>query len=255
MRKNIADVEVEFLNKKFNRLTVIKIYKNNKPGFMAECLCDCGVIKCVKIYHLLNKHSQSCGCLNRQLASSRRRIDLQGKKFGRLLVVKQHSINNYNIYWECLCYCGKISYPTTSNLTKKKNPTISCGCLLLEKGKNHFNWKDSIPEEDRILKRGVVKNPLYIEWIEKVYARDDYTCQLTNKKGIKLSAHHLYAWNSHADLRFDVNNGVTIDRNIHDKFHKIYGKGNNTKEQFEEFVRKFNYNVNWERGCYENRFE
>lgn len=38
--------------------------------------------------------------------------------------------------------------------------------------------------------------------------------------------------------RTDVDNGITICRAIHYLFHNIYGRHNNTKEQFEEFLMK-----------------
>lgn len=40
----------------------------------------------------------------------------------------------------------------------------------------------------------------------------------------------------HPDERYDINNGILICKEHHEMYHNIYGKGSNTKKQFEEFV-------------------
>lgn len=50
-----------------------------------------------------------------------------------------------------------------------------------------------------------------------------------------MNAHHLNAWASFPQERYDVENGVCLCQNCHDRFHDTYGKGKNTKEQFYEF--------------------
>ena len=61
-----------------------------------------------------------------------RRIDLEGKRFGRLRVVKQVGISRQNrsILWECVCDCGNIKITDTSHLNS--GVTRSCGCLFKE---------------------------------------------------------------------------------------------------------------------------
>ena len=56
-----------------------------------------------------------------------RRIDLQGKKYNRLLVEKFAYSVNYKIYWECICDCGKKKIVCTGDL--RSGNTKSCGCL------------------------------------------------------------------------------------------------------------------------------
>lgn len=54
--------------------------------------------------------------------------DLEGKKFGRLLVLEPVKVksNNGGRHWRCLCDCGNHTVVRTSHLTS--GHTVSCGC-------------------------------------------------------------------------------------------------------------------------------
>lgn len=76
----------------------------------------------------------------------------------------------------------------------------------------------------------------YNEWRKAVYKRDLYTCQLCNSPSRSdLNAHHLDGYNWAIDKRTVVSNGITLCSDCHKNFHRIYGNGNNTKEQFEQY--------------------
>jgi len=53
--------------KKFNRLTVVSGPIKGRDGRNAwKCQCICGKEKVIREYCLLSKHTQSCGCFNRE---------------------------------------------------------------------------------------------------------------------------------------------------------------------------------------------
>ena len=52
-----------------------------------------------------------------------------------------------------------------------------------------------------------------------------------------MEPHHLDGYNKFKEKRTDINNGILLCVNCHKEFHKIYGYGNNTKEQFKEFYK------------------
>ena len=59
----------------------------------------------------------------------------------------------------------------------------------------------------------------YRDWRTKVFERDNYTCQLTGKKGT-LIVHHLNNFANNEKLRFELDNGITLLRTVHYDFHK-----------------------------------
>lgn len=54
--------------------------------------------------------------------------DISGKRFGKLIAIRPTNKRapNGSIRWECICDCGKITYPSINNLTR--GHTKSCGC-------------------------------------------------------------------------------------------------------------------------------
>src|SRR5574343_66234 len=85
-------------------------------------------------------------------------------------------------------------------------------------GAQHYNWKGGKDLENRRLKA----SPEYRCWRDAVYKRDRYSCQTCglhcNSKNIV--AHHIYGWADFPNLRFDINNGLTLCRSCHAKIHK-----------------------------------
>lgn len=67
-------------------------------------------------------------------------IDLTGKRFGRLTVVKLGKIKNKKkTYWICKCDCGNFSEVYSCKL--KTGHTRSCGCLFTELCTKHGDHK------------------------------------------------------------------------------------------------------------------
>nr|DAG20580.1 MAG TPA: restriction enzyme [Caudoviricetes sp.] len=98
--------------------------KNGKIQW--RCRCDCGNEKDVLSISLTSRHTQSCGCLQKEKTSiaNKRNIDLVGHRFGRLVVLSRSTTS---AKWICRCDCGNLVEVTTTHL--KTGHTKSCGCL------------------------------------------------------------------------------------------------------------------------------
>lgn len=73
-------------------------------------------------------------------------------------------------------------------------------------------------------------------WTYDVLSKSNFTCVKCDQRGGKLHAHHLNGFNLFPEQRFDINNGTCLCESCHGKFHEVYGKGDNTKDQFDEWV-------------------
>ncbi|MFQ3578585.1 MAG: HNH endonuclease signature motif containing protein [Bacteroidales bacterium] len=58
----------------------------------------------------------------------------------------------------------------------------------------------------------------YKQWLASVKKRDNYRCRMPYCKNTKkLQVHHIQKWSDREDLRFDINNGITLCRYCHSK--------------------------------------
>ena len=77
-------------------------------------------------------------------------IDLTGRRFGRLTVLRFACRHAASILWHCRCDCGQESVIYGSNL--RNGFTSSCGCLQRELSQRHHT------------KHGGSRHPLYGTW-------------------------------------------------------------------------------------------
>ena len=99
--------------------------------------------------------------------------------------------------------------------------------------KNH-NWRGGINPINDTIRKSIE----YEIWRNGVFARDGYIDQKTGIRGGELRAHHILNFSNHPELRFAIDNGITLSKESHKAFHKRYGKINNTKEQLNEFLKE-----------------
>lgn len=80
------------------------------------------------------------------------------------------------------------------------------------RGDKAWNWKGGISP----LRQIEMGRYEYKLWRFSVYKRDGFACVLCGAHGGKIHAHHIRPWRNHEELRYDVNNGVTLCKPCHE---------------------------------------
>ena len=84
------------------------------------------------------------------------------------------------------------------------------------KGNKHWNWQGGISKENERIRKSLE----FKLWREAIFERDNYTCWICGEKGGRLHSHHIFSFAEYPELRFAINNGITLCK----KCHKIYTK-------------------------------
>lgn len=75
-------------------------------------------------------------------------------------------------------------------------------------GENHPRY---IKDRSKLIKQNRRNDSAYKDWRMNVYRRDGFMCMLKddNCKG-RIESHHIYSWAEFPELRYDINNGITL---------------------------------------------
>ena len=152
------------IGQKINKWTILEI-KNDKRNCYAVCMCECGTIKEVNIYNLINNKTKDCGCGRRKMLTETKTKNLIGMRFGKLVAEELlPDSNKFNRrQYRCKCDCGnEIIVPSGSLLN---GHTQSCGCL-----NSYYNMYIDV----LLTKIGVVHEPEYTVMIDGHKYRYDF---------------------------------------------------------------------------------
>ena len=86
---------------------------------------------------------------------------------------------------------------------------------FMARGELNHNYKG----EHSLTKRNslIRESADFEDWRNKVFIRDDYTCKQCGKRGGDLHAHHIKPFAKYPELRFNVDNGLTLCVSCHRK--------------------------------------
>lgn len=81
------------------------------------------------------------------------------------------------------------------------------------KGENSPTWRGGITSINRRLRNSVE----WRLWREAVFARDNWTCRDCGRRGVELHPHHVKQFAYYPELRFAIDNGLTLCKKCHIK--------------------------------------
>lgn len=179
------------------------------------------------------------------------KLDLSGKKFGKLSVIQMDYKTPHHVYWKCVCDCGKETSTRAGNLLSGKSK--SCGCGNLEQRRHQALKLKELNKKNPV---DVAENHTYLYYkkgakkrnLEFLLSRDDVIAL------INMPCHYCGDTpnNNHRVIRFDgdviVKQGG-IDRVDNSKGYSIENcvpcckicnsaKGTMTPTQFYSWIEK-----------------
>lgn len=121
---------INVVGNKYGRLTIVETIANTRPT-RVRCICDCGNEYIGAQSDVVNGHTQSCGCLQRERASDANTKDWTGvvSEYGIEFLCPDHIREQGQWLWKCKCgVCGNefVTLPAKVN----EGVVTSCGCAI-----------------------------------------------------------------------------------------------------------------------------
>lgn len=264
-RLSVNKVRSLFSDRGYITLFKDEDYKNNRSKLKYRCPKHLDQIQTID-YHSLSKGS-GCRQCGYEISASKTRTN-QKQVFNDLMKEQLFPLRN-EIYKSnqtpILYVCPKHSeYTQTIRYSNFKNGDRCRYCGIEAKsGSNSYNWKGGITPIQLYL-RGKI-----LSWKADSIKACGSKCVITQKKFDDV--HHLYSFHlivseAFQKLDFEIKEkvedftqeelnalsktclelhykyplGVCVSNDIHILFHTVYGYGNNTPDQFEEFKVRYN---------------
>jgi hypothetical protein len=184
------------------------------------------------------------------------------KEKGLILLPQKYINCSTQMKYICPKHPDEIQTKSLNTLIFRNLGCYYCG-IESRSGESSSSWKGGISPLNTYLRESIT------EWKKQSMENCDYKCVITGEKFDDI--HHLYSFNKivkealnncnlpiHKNvndytneemdlLKAELNKvqnkyplGVCLSRDIHDLFHHLYGRVDNTPEQFEEFRKRYN---------------
>ena len=218
-------------------IELLEEYINNRTKIKCKCITHNNTFM-ASPKHLLNGQIGCPICSIESRHSKRTKTNEQflkelEEKYIDVIPLEKYNGRNKLIMFKCSC--GKL-WKTTPERVLLGNHCQKCRIKNMS-GANSRWYNPNLTDEDRQDRNHRFRNPEYVKFVKDCFERDNYTCQITGKKSTgDIIVHHINGYNWDINNRTNINNGITLNKEIHKEFHKMYGKGDNTKEQFIEFL-------------------
>lgn len=245
-------------------------YENNKSKLYLQCKCG---NKFYKSWGKFMSGQNRCSDCGKELVrESKRKYYLENAKE----ILSQYGYTMVGNFIDgatkvkCICNRGHECNIVLSALISSRHT----GCIQCQrenqKGEGHPNYKGGISMLDDDIRKSLTN------WKSHIRELYDHKCPISHRDKTDTVVHHLYSLSSiYNDAICELNmniklhetiknnmlsehdkqiliskilekhineTGILIDKDIHVAFHKQYGYGGNTPDQFDEFLRN-NYSL------------
>ena len=118
----------------------------------------------------------------------------------------------------CVCgkdflvvFCKKDIAKYCSRACADRKPAWNRGLKGLLTGENNGRWVKDRTKLSKINEQGERRTSAYVIWRKQIYIRDNFKCRINNEdcEG-RIEAHHILGWTDYPELRYEINNGITL---------------------------------------------
>lgn len=141
------------------------------------------------------------------------RVPLSPEHRQKLSVIRKERFKNPIERAKCVSWLGR--HHTLADLKKMS---------LAQKGANGSGWKGGVSSQNECIRQ----SSEFKQWRDAVFSRDNYTCRRCSAKHQagsrpKLHPHHIKTFAEYPELRFVVENGLTLCASCHKSAHRKGG--------------------------------
>lgn len=148
--------------------------------------------------------------------------ELKAKNYCSVQCYNEHQVKGSSLICKV---CGKEYYRSPAQIKWRGSSYCSNECkgrgiTLYRSGEDSPTWRGGVSTENHCLRA----SKRWRVWREAVFARDNWTCQeCGNRSGdgnpVLLHPHHIRPFALYHELRFVVDNGITLCKDCHKEFH------------------------------------
>lgn len=107
-----------------------------------------------------------------------------------------------------------------SKIGKKLSEETKNKISITKLGDRNAAWKGGVCSPNQIIR----SSKKYNEFRRSIFIRDNFTCKECGRRGIRIQIHHIKSFSNYPDLRFNLDNIITLCFDCHRKTSNFLSK-------------------------------